>query len=242
MSTSAAARVSGDLGSAPLHCLTVRDLPRPSELPVSATAATALITHHHSSPHHLISHWPCHNYSTRHSHPRHPLTNSLTHLLTHTLPLPLNAMSLVFAVLCVLALALAADKAPTRAPVHTFDTFAPTRAPTPAALAPSGAPSGATSLDTASQPSQDENYVVVIACGVVGGLIVIACSVVLIYWHTYTRVQASGSPGGGLLTVDLGALGSQVMGCLRCDCCSSESSASTIDRKAEDEKHDFMRL
>jgi hypothetical protein len=150
--------------------------------------------------------------------------------------------SLVFAVLCVLALALAADKAPTRAPVHTFDTFAPTRAPTPAALAPSGAPSVATSLDTASQPSQDENYVVVIACGVVGGLIVIACSVVLIYWHTYTRVQASGSPGGGLLTVDLGALGSQVMGCLRCDCCSSGSSASTIDRKAEDEKHDFMRL
>jgi hypothetical protein len=111
------------------------------------------------------------------------------------------------------------NKAPTKSPVHVFGTFSPTRASTPVmnTAAPSVTNDTANILLEGDEKDRQESYLAVIVLGAVGGVVVIACCAVLIYWHTHTRVHAASSPGerGGLLDL-------QFLSC----CCSCTALSS----------------
>lgn len=89
---------------------------------------------------------------------------------------------------------------PTPQPQHSFGTLRPTAV----TFNPSVQPTmdSDESSDKQSSKSSEENYNIIIAVAVVGGVIVIACVAILIYWHVYTRVAAphfsniSGDQGG----------------------------------------------
>mmetsp|Transcript_19766 Transcript_19766/g.36821 ORF Transcript_19766/g.36821 Transcript_19766/m.36821 type:complete len:170 (-) Transcript_19766:385-894(-) len=134
------------------------------------------------------------------------------------------------------------DKAPTKAPIHIFDTLSPTRAPTPPSPTTAAPSLSLGPLDCCSQPTQD--YMVVVAFGVAGGIVVVVCCAILIYWQSYTRVRSDAS-GGGLVS----SLSAQVQwavgsccGCRERCCGTGEGENMAQMAVSQDEKDDFMRL
>jgi hypothetical protein len=75
---------------------------------------------------------------------------------------------------------------PTPQPQHTFGTLRPTFIAAEPSLQPTTVANKANTKQ--GNKSSEENNDILIAVSIVGGVIIIACIAILIYWHVFTRV------------------------------------------------------